>query len=412
LAHSAAAEGADRPNHPLAIRMAVIAGITQNVVIGVIFGTPGVLLKPVQEQLEIGPDLAASGIPLVILGSAVMAPVAGVLASRYSLRVLVALSALASICAWTMLAFATSYVVFAIAYGLLLGPALAVAGMVFPPTLVTRWFNRRRGLAIGLVHLPIIVSILPIATNWVIEHHGLQTAFFMLAGMSGIVLVAALLVKDYPPGEAPRAASGAADAPAPEYTGLTIPKLLKHRLFWAVALANGAVNLASVVLGVYFVSMGEFWGFSRESSAVFNSAMAMMGIVGAIVFGAVVDRLGGARTLAVLDLGTGLLLVLFLFHLPYPAVVTVAALLGIFGGGMIPALSRAVADTLGPESFSRGYGLTTTVMLPLSMGAPLATGAVYRLTGDYTGAIIAMIAFLGLGVVMALYAARGASPGG
>jgi cyanate permease len=385
--------------------MASIAGITQNIIIGVIFGTAGVLLKPIQEQLDIGPDLAASGIPLVILGSAVMAPVAGVLASKYSLRLLVALSGLAIVAAWIMMAVATSYAVFAVAYGLLLGPALAVGGMIFPPTLVTRWFNSGRGLAIGLVHLPIIVSILPVATNWVVEHHGNRAAFIALAGLSAIILLAAPFVRDYPPGEGPTQAGDGPAVQTPAYSGMTIPAILRHPLFWAVALANGAMNLASVVLGVHFVSMGEFWGFSRDSSALFNSTMAMSGILGAIVFGAVVDRLGGARTLAVLDLGTAVLIALLLLSLPYAGVLTIAALLGIFGGGMIPALSRAVADALGPETFSRAYALSTTVMLPLSMGGPLAMGAAYRITGNYAVALVAMAGFLAFGVVMALYAA-------
>jgi cyanate permease len=242
-------------------------------------------------------------------------------------------------------------------------------------------------------------------TNWVVEHHGLRAAFLTLAALSAIILPASLFVRDFPPGEGAVPQQDQAAVQTPAYTGMSIAAILRSPLFWAVALANGAINLPAVVLGVHFVSMGEFWGFSRESSALFNSTMAMSGILGAIAFGAAVDRLGGARTLAVLDFGTGLLLVLLLISLPYAGVLTIAALMGLFGGGMIPALSRAVADALGPETFSRAYALSTTVMLPLSVGGPLAMGAVYRLTGNYAVALVSMVAFLGFGVVMALYAA-------
>ena len=39
--------------------------------------TPGILLRPMQERMGVSPELAAMGVPLVILGSAVLASVAG-----------------------------------------------------------------------------------------------------------------------------------------------------------------------------------------------------------------------------------------------------------------------------------------------------------------------------------------------
>ena len=103
LAHSAVAEASEAPNHPLAIRMGVIAALSHNVLIGSIFGTAGVLLKPMQERMQVTPEMSSAGVPLVIVGSAILASVAGVLAARFSLRLLMAASAAASACAWLLL---------------------------------------------------------------------------------------------------------------------------------------------------------------------------------------------------------------------------------------------------------------------------------------------------------------------
>jgi predicted MFS family arabinose efflux permease len=63
---------------------------------------------------------------MVILGSAILASVAGVLAARFTLRRLMALSGAFMVLAWLIMAFAHSYWLFLLAYGLLLGPAMAV----------------------------------------------------------------------------------------------------------------------------------------------------------------------------------------------------------------------------------------------------------------------------------------------
>jgi len=401
----------DAPNHPLAVRMGVIAWLSHNVLIGSIFGTAGILLKPMQERLQVTPELASAGVPMVILGSAILASVAGVLASRFSLRSLIAGSAIASALAWLLLAFTTSFVAYLIAFGLLLGPAMSLAGAVVPPTLVTRWFNRNRGLAIGLVHLPVIVTIMPVAGNWVVEHHGVETLFLALAALSGLVLLpAALLVIDHPPGETAKQAVSTGD-PVIADTGLGLAQLLKNPVFWGLAIAVGSINTSSVLLGVHLVSMGESWGFTRDHSALLASVMSMVGILGSILFGLVSDRIGGGRTLALITFDAGLLWLALLLGLPFPVVAVIVGLIGMHGSGAIPALSRAISDALGAASFSRAYGLATTLTLPLMVIGVVGTGTVYRINHDYAVTIVAMVGYFAVSVLLALWAsAKRAAP--
>lgn len=80
------------PNDPRAVRMGAIAWLSHNMIIGSIFGSAGVLLIPLQDRLHVSRGLAAIGVPMVIVGSAVLGSVAGVLAARYTLRRLMAVS--------------------------------------------------------------------------------------------------------------------------------------------------------------------------------------------------------------------------------------------------------------------------------------------------------------------------------
>jgi MFS family permease len=315
-------------------------------------------------------------------------------------------SALASALAWLLLAFTTSFVAYIVAYGLLLGPAMSLAGAVLPPTLVTRWFNRNRGLAIGIVHLPVIVSILPVFGNWVIEHYGVETLFLGLAALSAFVLFpVALLVIDHPPGETASAATQIPGKNSP-VGGLTVPQLLKNPFFWSLALAVSAMNTSVTLLGVHLVSMAEAWGFSRDNGALLASTMSLCGMAGSILFGIIADRLGGARTVALVVFDGMVLWLMLQFGLPFPALLVVIGIMGMHGSAGIPSASRAYADALGTASFSRAYGLSATVTLPLTVICIIGTGTVFRLTHHYTITLAVMAAYCGIGVLLALFAAR------
>ena len=399
--------GPQAPNHPLAVRMGGIAFLSHNIIIGTIFGTTAALLKPMQARLNITPDMASLGTLSVMLGSALLAFVAGALAGKYSLRILLAGSAVLATLAWMMLAFTTSYVLFLVAYGLLLGPAMSLAGSVLPPTLVTRWFSSNRGLALGLVHLPIVVAILPVAINWTIEHYGLQASFLVLAALCGLVLLpATLMVIDHPPGETARGASEIAGRSGNSGAGLSVGQLFMQPRFWGFALAVGAINTSSVVLGTHLMSMAESWGIARSNAAILQTVMSLVGIAGSILFGFVADRLGGGRTLALILFDACLLWLLFLLDLPFAALLAVVGLLGMHGAGAIPSIGRGLSDVFGQENFSRAFGLAATASLPLMALFVVGTGAAVRINGSYTLAILAMAGFLMLALPLALIASR------
>lgn len=390
-------------NPPLALRMGVIAGLSHNIVIGTIFGSFGVLTQSVETRLGATPEMAAAAIPMVVVGSALLSSAAGVLAARYPLRLLMAVGAGLATAGWLLLAFTASYALYLVAYGLLLGPALALAGAVLPPTLVTRWFVRNRGLALGLVHLPIVVAVLPVVSNWVVEHFGAQATYLLLAALCGLVLLpATLLVIEQPEGAT--ATAGADQPAAPD--SMSVAQLLASPRFWALTLAVGAINTSSVILGAQLIPMAVSWGIDRAPAALLASVMSLAGIAGSVLFGWVSDRIGGGRTLALLAFDAALLWALFLAGLPYAALALVVALIGMHGSGAIPALSRAIGEWPGPESFSRAYGLASTAALPITILGVMGTASVFQAYGSYTVAILAMIAYFAAAVPLGLSAGR------
>jgi MFS family permease len=393
-----AAEGA--PNHPQAVWMGLIAGISHNMVIGCLIGSFSVMLASVEQRMDVTREMSTAAGPLVILGSAVFGSLVGELMARYSLRLLMFIGACLSVMGYIVLAFTTSYPLYLGTYLLLFGPSMAIAGSIGPATLVTRWFSRNRGLALGLVHLSIVVAIMPLLCNWVLENYGAQATYLMLAVLVGISLVpATLAIRDYPPGaSATHAPTSAGELP----DTLRVGEIVRRPAFWALAAASGIVTTSIMVLTFNMIQLAESLGIDRDQGALLQSTMAFAGMAGSIIFGWVADRLGGARGLALLAFNMAILFALLLLDLPFAALAVVIALFGLHGAGMIPNLSRALAHSLGQGSFSRAFGLVHAVGVPFTMTGVMAMAAVYTQTGTYAPAILAFALLLVLVIPLAL----------
>lgn len=401
-AEDTAAAGA--PNHPQAVWMGLIAGISHNMVIGCLMGSFSVMLASVEQRLQVTREMSTAAGPLVILGSAILASIVGELMARHSLRWLMFVGACLSVLGYLVLAFTTSYPVYLGAYLLLFGPSMAIAGSVGPATLVTRWFSRNRGLALGLVHLSIVVAIMPLLSNWVLENYGAQVTYLMLAVLVGVSLVpATLAIRDYPPG------SSVAHVLTPAGRlpdTLTVRQIVRRPAFWALAMASGLVIASIMVLTFNMIQLAESLGISRDRGALLQAVMAFSGMAGSVIFGWIADRLGGARGLALVAFNSAVLFALLLLDLPFAALAVVIGLFGLHGAGMIPNLSRALAHSLGQGSFSRAFGLATACGVPFTVIAVMATAAVYTRTGSYTPAIMGLAVCLAVAALFA-FTARG-----
>ncbi len=381
-------------NHPQARRMAVIAFISFNITIGCIYGSFSVLLAAVQAHLHVGPTFASLGIPAVSLSTALCAPFVGELAARYSLRLVMLVGSILLVSGFVLLAFAGSFPLYLVAYGLLVGPGMAV-GVILPSTLVTRWFTVNRGKALGFISTPVVIAGVPLLSTWVLQSHGLTAAYLVLAALALLSVFGSLFVIDGPPDEA-AAATG----------GLSMAQLAGSMRFWGLTLAFIASAVSSIVLTVHMVPMAQTWGIVGMRAASLISIMSLIGIIGTNLFGWVSDRLGATLALVLVVFDGGVLWLLLLLHPSYPAAAVIIGLIGLHAAGVVPVFSAALSEVFGKESFSRAYGLVQLIILPFSVLCVPAAALVYTRTGSYAGAIIGVAVFLLLGSFLAVTARR------
>ncbi|HEX8058026.1 MAG TPA: MFS transporter, partial [Novosphingobium sp.] len=295
----------DAPNPPQAKWMAVIAGLSFNIIIGCLMGSFSVLLDSVEERLHVTRSLSSIAGPLVIFGSALIASVAGVLIARYSLRWMLFLAAAMSVVGYVLLSVTTSYPLYIACYALLFGPSMAIGGSVGPATLVTRWFTRNRGLALGLVNVSFVVAVMPLLCNWTLKTYGASATYLMLAAIVAILLPFTLLVRDHPPGaQALLAADGTSETPG----SMTVGVIVRQAAFWALAIAAAIVITGIMILTFNMIQIASSLGVDRDQGALLQAIMSFAGMAGSILFGWVADRIGGARGLALLAFDFAVLL--------------------------------------------------------------------------------------------------------
>jgi MFS family permease len=393
--------------------MAGFAFLTHNLMIGSVFGSYGVLIPAIEAKLRLSRDVSSLGIPLVMLVIALGAPLIGGMLGRHSLRRLMMVGAALMIAGFALLALGLGVIPFLLAYALLLGPAMSLNSAMIPTTLVTRWFDARRGRALGFVNMPLLAAFMPPLLATVLTRGGLSAAYALMAAMGALLLLLALFVIDYPPRAARptgpehrESASDEASDDASNEARLSNGALLRSAPFWSVVGGFAVLAMSASVLSAHVVPLAMGWGVEPTRAATLLSFSSIGGMAGSAAWGWIAERLGGARVLAILCLCAAALWLLLLTHPDYLLLSAIAGLMGFTTGPVVPISSLALSQIFGGESFSRAYGLCNLLNLPaLVLGVPIAAH-IYVTTGSYTGAMV-MMTVLGLvGSIGVLVAGR------
>jgi MFS family permease len=158
----------------------------------------------------------------------------------------------------------------------------------------------------------------------------------------------------------------------------------------------------------HFIAHATDLGFGRMLA---GSAMGLMGgfsIAGALLMGAVSDKIGRRLPLSFTFgwRGFGYVMLLILHALPHPAMLYTAVLvLGMSWSSTVSLLASTCADRYGRRGMGSVFG---TVFGIMSLGHSLGVyypGLLYHRAGSYSGALLinALVAWLASGLIWALH---------
>ena len=379
------------------------ARLVITLVIGTI-GACGMYIVPVvlpSVQAEFGVQRADASMPYsaLMIGFGLGSLMMGRLADRFGIMVPLLIGAAGLGLGFAAAAMTGNIWTFMLAHGLLIG-FLGCSSM-FAPLLAdtSLWFERRRGIAVAICACgnylggaiwPGIVQHYVASVGWRQTYFGL--GLFVFVTMTAL----ALLMRRRPPITARDAASGVGATPAMPF-GLPAAKAQMLLCVAAVACCV-AMSMPQVHIVAYCADLG----YGAAMGAEMLSVMLAFGIVSRLVSGAICDRIGGLRTLL---LGSALQGVALLLFLPFDSLMSlyvIAALFGLFQGGIVPSYAIIVREHFPPQE----AGARVSLVIMCSLGGMALggwmSGRIFDVTGSYHAAFVNGIAWNLLNLTIAI----------
>ncbi len=296
-------------------------------------------------------------------------------------------------------------------YSLFLIIALAGSGTI--PTTFSRallsWFDRKRGLALGIALSGIGVAgiILPPLIQHTISTAGWRVTYL---GMSAAVLLLAwpvvfFLFRDHPAsmGLLPDGDQGAERGDTAEpaaVPGLSFKEAFKSKVFWLILVAFVLMGLGGTGVIIHFAAMMTDRGMTPAAAALLFSLFGLAIIVGRVSCGYLVDRFFAPHVAVGFTLGPVIGIALLALDSGTSTVQVAIVLMGLGFGAEFDLLSYFISRYLGLRVYGKIYGLMYS---GFSLGAglgPLLMGLSYDRLGSYTVGLWIMFATICVAVVL------------
>jgi len=351
----------------------------------------GLFVLPLQAEFHISRAAANSAVLILFLGIMLVAPLAGRLLDRRPIRQMMAIGAVMLALSAIGIAASTSLWLIAIILLLPLAAAFMVLGPLNTSTLASRWFRRRRGLALGIAAVATSgggFTVTPVMSR-AIAQYGWRTALaYEGAVLCAVILVLALLVvRDRPAdmglADHPENQGGNAATPAVQGARLRWTEIFFSRAFWIPCLTLAMISGTSQALVVTVVPYGVQLGMKPVAAALPISAFAIAAALTKIVAGLLADRINQRYLLIVAALCMTLSWLVFAFFVFPGALFLGACLAGMALGCALPTSGGLIASQFGSAHFGQvmgwGYALTSALLLV----SVLSVGAMFDRFGNY-----------------------------
>jgi MFS family permease len=291
-------------------------------------------------------------------------------------------------------------------YGVFISIAMS-GGFVPLMSTVARWFVKRRGLMTGLVLAGggVGQALFPPVTTWLIATYQWRTAYVIVGVAVLIVVVSLSLFLRRDPaqvGQSPYGSEGGGSSGAESlHGGISLRQAMSTGRFWQYCLAIVFAQFGLGAMVVHAVPHGMDLGMSPAAAASIVTTFAGVGIAARVVFGGVVDRIGGKRVMASMCLVLAVSLLGIALTRSVGGLYILAAVFGIGFGGFVSSMSPLAAELFGLTSHGTIFGVATFGATIGGGLGPLLAGAVFDSRGSYSLAflitgLLSLVAFVGV----------------
>jgi MFS family permease len=371
----------------------VVAGIGLFLCSGPILGyTFGVFFKSLSQEFKWSRAEISLGFSLSLLAMTVTMPIVGRWVDRFSARMVIVPSVFIFGLSLISFYFLSAHLWHFYAIYLIMG--IVGGGTATPPyfQVVSQWFDKKRGLALGLVTIgyglgmftmPSLAQALIAAVGW--------RGAYVLIGLMVILItipVVSLFLKEkpqmmglLPDGEGPDQAG--MKKQGGQERGLSTREALHTGTFWLIASAVFLLAMSVIGCLIHLVPMLTDRGLSAQNAAFATSLSGGALTLGRIVVGYLLDRYFASYVAGCFFSGTALGIFLLWSGAMGGLAHVAAFLVGLGNGAESEILAYLVSRYFGLRAFGEIYGCALAGFTLGGVIGPLLMGVGFDATGSY-----------------------------
>jgi MFS family permease len=393
-------------------KMVLVAFSIDFVAVGFFFYSYGVFFKAIAEDFGGSRLGVAIGLTVTNAVGAIAAPYVGRALDKYPLRNVMGIGALFMAFGFLGLSFVQNELQFYLVLGLFIGFGASSMGNLATSKLVTNWFDKRRGTALGIAAAGVSLSgvIMPYISAELIENFGWRQGFLVYSAFTFLVVVPLIFrlvisrpedVGLRPDGAMPIKFDDGSILPPVEKAPpkMRLLELFKEHNFRMIVLTFSLLFCSMSATLTHMIPRLTDFGYTLVEASLVMSLCAGFGVVGKLSFGWLSDRLSVRKVMAIVIFMQFTGQYLMFSSLDYLTFAIGASMFGYGVGGVVPMHGAVVGKTFGRDRFGAVLGLMRPAMFPIQiLGVPFA-GWIFDVTGSYD---VAFQVFLGLYFLAAL----------
>jgi MFS family permease len=370
--------------------------------LGLFWGIPiavysfSVFFKPLMHEFHVGRAAVSLGFTVQLLVGALSAAPAGWLIDRFGpRRVIMPGTAIFGLIMVANRLFSGSLTRLYVYYGLL-GLSIHGVGPIPYGTVVSHWFDRIRGFALGLTMLGIGLGavVMPTVAQTLIARFGWNTAYSTL-GASVLLIcwpTVACFLKEKPE-DLGLVCDGATTTTSLPHNngarhGFTTREAWRSRDFWIMVCAFILVSASVQGCVVHMAAMLSDKGLSPHSAALGSSLIGVAVLIGRAGTGYLLDRFLASH-IAAIFFGGSPLGVAVLWLADSQLMLAGAFLVGLGLGAEVDIIAYITSRYFGLLDFGKVYSSALAAFALAGAIGPIIMGAGFDRTGSYRGPLLA-----------------------
>ena len=375
-----------------------------------------IFVKPLEADLGWGRGTIMAAWTMRFLAVALSSLFIGKLIDSYGVRRIIPIGALMGGIGFVVLSLARDPGHFYIGWAAI-GFGISGSGVIPGTAVVSNWFKKRRGMALGIMGVGFGAAGLmsPFVGGYLIPHFGWRTSYFALALLMWMLIPLAILVIRskpadkglYPYGvEYPEAV---AEVSPSTFGGMTLKKALATSSLWLIGISFLISSMAETGITQTQVPYFEDIGFPAAIAATTLAVVGIWSAIGKFSFGWLCDHMQAKYARAI---GIGFLLggasILTSMRATSPAALMwlYAVIKGIGTGSWLSTMSMLTSTNFGLASYGVIFSIIYILNSAGSGVGPLFAGYMYDIMGTYHGAFIVFIILLVVAIPIILVVRR------